>query len=239
MRSSGGGGSDWLASSWTAAGLASSLGRALGGSSPLAPPPGAPAAEGSGAASADDPFAPLPPVDPDAEWDADAAALDEIPLAEPAQLPLHAFDEAPEEAPAVAPEPQPQPQPQPEAAPAPAPPGVLLAKAAERGSQLPPAADAAPPGPATPPTEESAGWSGGLGGWDPTQLLPAEQRDELAAAAASLRAGLPGGGNPAALLGTALLGTTDRSLRGFAGLMNNGRGGNTEAARSERSSERS
>ena len=232
----GSGGGDWLASSWTAAGLASSLGRALGGSSPLAPPP----AEGCDAPSADDPFAPLPPVDPDAEWDDDAAALDEIPVAEPAQLPLDAFDEAPEDAPPAdeaAPEPQPPPPPpQPEAVPAPAPPAVLLAKSAERGSQLPPAADAAPPGPATPPNEESApSWSGGLGGWDPTQLLPAEPREELAAAAASLRAGLPGGGNPAALLGTALLGTTDRSLRGFAGMMNNGRGGNTEAARSERS----
>ena len=231
----GSGGGDWLASSWTAAGLASSLGRALGGSSPLAPPPGG-AAEGSTPA-ADDPFAPLPPVDPDAEWDDDGGALDEIPVAEPAQLPLDAFDEAPE-APLPAddaPEPQPQPPPQPEAVPAPAPPEVLLAKAAERGSQPPPAAEAAPPGPATPPNEESAPWSSGLGAWDPTQLLPAEQREELAAAAASLRAGLPGGGNPAALLGTALLGTTDRSLRGFAGLMNNGRGGNTEAARAERS----
>ena len=227
MRSSGGG--DWLASSWTAAGLASSLGRALGGSSPLAPPPGAGAAEGSSAPGADDPFAPLPPVDPNAEWDDDAAALDEIPLAEPAQLPLDAFAEATEEPPPAAPD-GPQPEPAPEAAPAPAPPVLLLSKPPERTSQPPPACDAAaaPPGPATPPNDESAGWSGGLAGWDPTQLLPAEQREELAAAAASLRAGLPGGGNPAALLGTALLGTTDRSLRGFAGLMNNGRGGNTE-----------
>ena len=226
-------GGEWLAASWTAAGLASGLGRALGGSSPLDPPSRDASGDAAGTtAEDDDPFGPLPPLDPDAEWD-DVDALDEIPVAEPAQLPLDAFAEAPQEgladkapagddAPLLLSEP-----PEPELLPPPAPEVAPQAAPAERESQPACGVAAAPPGPSTPPNEEeAAAWSSGLTGWDPTQLLPAAQREELAAAAASLRAGLPGGGNPASLVGTALLGTTDGALRGFAGLMNNGRGGN-------------
>jgi hypothetical protein len=223
-------GGEWLASSWTAAGLASGLGRALGGSSPLDPPARDATGDIAVATPEADPFGPLPPLDPDAEWD-DVDALDEIPVAEPAQLPLDAFAEAPQEGPADeapagddAPLPLLSDPPEPELLPPPAPEVAPQAAPPERESQPACGVAAAPPGPSTPPNEEeAAAWSSG---WDPTQLLSAAQREELAAAAASLRAGLPGGGNPAALVGTALLGTTDGALRGFAGLMNNGRGGN-------------
>ena len=87
----------------------------------------------------------------------------------------------------------------------------------------PPLPSPTPPPAAAPARSNSSGTWDGLGDWDVTKLLPADKRESLHAAAAAFRAGLPGGGNPSALLGTALLGTTDGALRGFAGLMGGAR----------------
>jgi hypothetical protein len=199
----GGGAAEWLSQSDFASELVSSLGRALGGGSPVSAPrkpkPRTPAAAPSPlrppAGAADAPPHTPPPTPP--------------PLSPPAAL-----TRPPSPAPAP-----PSPSPLPSLL---SPLSLLSRRPSDPALSAPATAPLLPPpAPAPPAARSSAAWDG-LGDWDVTKLLPADKRESLHAAAAAFRAGLPGGGNPSALLGTALLGTTDGALRGFAGLMGSG-----------------
>jgi hypothetical protein len=210
MSRASGGAAEWLSQSDFASELVSSLGRALGGGSPVsARKPKARAA------------APSPLRTP---------TLDAAPPATPPPTPPPLSPPG-----ALTPPPSPAPAPVPPALPALLSPLSLLSRrpsdpalaaSASSSSSSTSSAPLPPPAPsqAAPAAPRGAGWDG-LGDWDVTKLLPADKRESLHAAAAAFRAGLPGGGNPSALLGTALLGTTDGALRGFAGLMGGGGGG--------------
>jgi hypothetical protein len=185
---------DWLAQSHVASDFVSTLGQALGGGSPVCKTPRRQAAAGTSTLAPDD-------------------EADSFPLRSPSPPLAHEpLDfRTPPDSPLASPR-----------AEAPDAEDLWLepsrAVASEHGA--PGAASPLPPPPPLPPPSQAAD---GAWDWDVTRLLPPDKRESLHAAAASFRAGLPGGGrNPSALLGTALLGTTDGALRGFAGLLSTG-----------------